>query len=405
MKKQRTEMRAQGTSAQEQKSEDRGQSGRAQVHKSTSAAENREQRTENREQRTEDRGQGPGDRGQRSEVRGQGKTPHLSPSSSIHYLLFAIHYLLFAIHYSLFAVCYPLFSIRYSLTSHLSPPSSIRYLLFAICYSTFYLLASTFYLLPAVYGAFESAHITSPRILSMGGAGAALSNDAAAVNINPAGLVQIEKSELNASYSNIYNADGLFRGYIAYAAAPESNGIGVSWSRLSLPGIYAEDIFAFAVARQLSDEVAAGLSIKIFSNEVIGSEYDFYGKRKYAAGYDIGILYQFTSDWIAGILYENLNEPAISSEDKKLKSSLKIGIRFHPFESGVIVADFDIRRNAYFAGFETIIGKVFCVRIGMNDLRPTFGCGITYGLFTFDLGLLSDNNLGFLTQAGVRIRI
>lgn len=255
----------------------------------------------------------------------------------------------------------------------------------------------------SLYGAFEDFS-SSPRILSLGGAFVALSDDASATNTNPAGLVQLQKTELIASYSNMYNADGLFRGHLAMATPVEVSAVGLSFNRLSLPGIYDEDIFSLALARQLSDHISVGISIKLLTNEVYNFNASFYKGRKYLTTYDIGILYQLTDSWIFGLSGYDLNEPLIA-EGEKNNSFLKVGVRYHPFESGLVVFDYDTFEREIAVGFEVVVGELLPLRLGLKNLKPTFGFGIEHKFINFDFAILSDKNLGLLSQIGVRVKI
>ena len=253
------------------------------------------------------------------------------------------------------------------------------------------------------YGAFDEFS-ASPRVLSMGGASIALSDDASAVNSNPAGLIQIETTEVMASYSDLYNTDGLSRGHIAVAIPSGANALGFSFNRLSLKGIYDEDVLSAAFSRQLSNHLAVGLAVRILSDEIHDAGLNFYKGRKYSGTYSVGMIHQAADNWLFAITGENLNEPAIAAGEKN-SAVWKGGVRFHPFETGLMVLDYNVNSNDLAVGFEVIIGDVLPLRLGFRNQKPTFGFGIRHNFLNFDFAILSDTNLGLQTQAGMRIRI
>ena len=135
------------------------------------------------------------------------------------------------------------------------------------------------------------------RLMGMGGVGAALSNGAASLWTNPAGLALLKDAEHPRSASAVYaplasnldDGNDLAQSMLAYAQSP---GVGVAWKRLQAGRLYSEN------------NLAAGYGWKALSGEE--------GKGRLLAGVKIEIV-----SWDAaptapsgGSVIENLNGPA-----------------------------------------------------------------------------------------------
>jgi len=260
-------------------------------------------------------------------------------------------------------------------------------------------------------GMFEDFPV-SPRVSAMGGASAALADDASSVRSNPAGMVQCGKTEFESSYTNLYDADGLYLGSLSAVFPSGVYAWGVSWQRLSLTGIYSEDIFSFAFARQFSDSVSLGLSVSDLRSCVSGFESDFYKNDVKAAALDAGVLWQPADDWMLGAVFEKINEPTPSGSSEKLYSRQMAGLKYQPFDGGMAVFEYDFSHREVSAGFEVVVGKILPVRLGVNRGRMTFGIGIDIasGLIGgggggIDFAMITDSNLGNLYSGGLKFRL
>ncbi|PKN02105.1 MAG: hypothetical protein CVU77_01405 [Elusimicrobia bacterium HGW-Elusimicrobia-1] len=245
---------------------------------------------------------------------------------------------------------------------------------------------------------------SSARVLSLGGASAALADDASAVRSNPAGMVQSDGIALACGYADIYAADGLYRAETAAVYARGASAWGISWEKLGLQGTYDEDVAAIAFARQISDSTSVGAAVSSYKSEVKNFTTPFYKGPRSAAGFALGVLWQISDDILAAAVADNINEPQLA-DGEKLAQSARLGLRYHPFASGLVTAEHETAGNVLRCGFEVVIGGMLPVRVGVERGRPTFGFGIETGFISIDFALLSDHNLGQLYQTGVRMKL
>lgn len=260
--------------------------------------------------------------------------------------------------------------------------------------------------LSAMSPAFPSAFArfyASPRALSMGDAWVAMADDSSSVSANPAAMVQLERAEAALSYADLYGADGLAASRLAAVFPSDAAAAGFDWERLGLPGIYREDKITVAFARQLSGVLASGIGLKVLSAEVSGFEAPFYSHTR-AAALNAGVLWQMSDVFVAGLAADDINEPEVAA-GRRLPATYRFGIRYHPFDSGLVCAEVDSSGTGLRAGFETVVGGALAVRLGIAGGRPTFGFGIISRVAALDFALLTDSDLGLLTFAGLRIKI
>lgn len=255
----------------------------------------------------------------------------------------------------------------------------------------------------ALSAAFDNFH-ASPRALAMGGAWVAVADDSLSASANPAGMVQLSRAEAAASYADLYGADGLAANRVSAVFPSGASAAGADWERLGLPGVYYEDKITAAFARQMSDVLSAGFGLKILRSEVVGFDAPFYPGSRNAAAFGAGILWQLSDSIIAGFAADNINEPRIS-DDERLSSAARFGIRYHPFDGGLIAAELESAEKKLRAGFETVVGGALAVRLGLDRGRPTFGFGFITPFLKVDFAVLTDSNLGLLTCAGLRMQI
>src|SRR5207247_9500086 len=102
----------------------------------------------------------------------------------------------------------------------------------------------------------------------VGSAFTAVADDFYATYYNPAGLVQLHRSEFAATYARLYSGltDGssIGRNFLAYGHPTAKHGtFGVSYLSLSLADLYSESTFALHYAQALRERWNLGGSLKI----------------------------------------------------------------------------------------------------------------------------------------------
>ena len=128
---------------------------------------------------------------------------------------------------------------------------------------------------PSTWASFEQLP-TGARPAGMGDAFTAVADDVHATYYNPAGLVQLHRSEFAADYSRLYSglSDGsnISRSFIAYGHPTATHGtFGFSYLSLSLAGLYSESTIGVSYAHSLYDRWNLGGTLK-FLRKSYGSD-------------------------------------------------------------------------------------------------------------------------------------
>jgi hypothetical protein len=225
-------------------------------------------------------------------------------------------------------------------------------------------LLSTILLSSPAWASFEELP-TGARQAGLGGAFAALADDVLSAYYNPAGLAQLNRSELNASYSKLYSGltDGssIGRNYLAYGHPTAKRGtFGFSYLSLSLAGLYSENVMALHYARHAKGRWNVGGSMKMlkksfgsdaYTENAINSDtgaslgapdplFAQNGTSKSAISFDIGGQYRISRIYGLGLAVININSPnmALSSADTdKVSSIYKAGLARRTKSSAVDV--------------------------------------------------------------------
>ncbi len=198
-----------------------------------------------------------------------------------------------------------------------------------------------FFVSSSVWASFEELP-TGARQAGLGGSFAALADDVLASYYNPAGLAQLNRSELNASYSKLYSGltDGssISRSYMAYAHPTAKRGtFGFSYLSLSLAGFYSESAMSLHYGRAVKERWNVGASIKMLKKSFGTDDYTANainsdtgaslgaadplfaqnGTSKSAMAFDIGGQYRISRIYALGLTAININSPnmALSTSD------------------------------------------------------------------------------------------
>lgn len=285
------------------------------------------------------------------------------------------------------------------------------------------------------------------RLVAMGGAAVADASDAAALQINPAGLAQQRARFWSASYSNLYT--DVQSGFVSYSQPLDGeSAIGLALTYLSSSGIPKRDAFnndlgtygfsdlAFAVSagarlaggpdtlapemrrrlRQREWKLDAGASVR-----GIYERLDGYGAG--GLGVDVGLLAHLPDDRTrVGLSLTNLGKQTSAFVDLKdpMPTSVQLGFRHQLREApltvvGDLVAPTD-NKLRFAAGGELALGAAknrpapLALRMGFNsqgrDLRTTaddsgiagfsFGAGLKHRQFGIDYAFTPGLGLGAL---------
>ncbi|MCP4631301.1 MAG: PorV/PorQ family protein [candidate division Zixibacteria bacterium] len=252
----------------------------------------------------------------------------------------------------------------------------------------------------------------SARAMGMGGAFSAISNDAAAVYYNPAGITHLEQTELQGMHVSLWqdvNYDCVL------LAVPSLNygyfGLGVM--RIGVDGIprrdaynikrgdfgYHQEQYLLTYAFQLTENLRVGASGKISSQSLYN-----YSASGFSS--DLGLLLRIPglNQMTIGLNLQDLYSSPLKlkSETEKIPINLKAGFGYEFFFSGYsnrLVFAFDIDKSERKSmephlGVEADLQGRFFLRSGYEQTGVSFGGGLSLGFIGVDYAFLDNEYLG-----------
>ena len=194
------------------------------------------------------------------------------------------------------------------------------------------------------------------RAPGLGDAFTALADDVYAIHYNPAGLAQLERPQLGAAYSKLYvglsDGSDIGSSQLAYAH-PLKRGregtLGVGWERLSLSGLYQEQVLTFSYGRSVlkredGGRLLAGINAKYLHRSFTrsaeassaclglacnqGADPVLSGANsKGTMDADIGALYRFPRRLQAGLVIQHLGSPNVAfNGTDKVERAINAGL-------------------------------------------------------------------------------
>ncbi|HAX62025.1 MAG TPA: hypothetical protein DCX95_05685 [Elusimicrobia bacterium] len=258
-----------------------------------------------------------------------------------------------------------------------------------------YLLPSTFYLLPALYGAFENPS-SGARPYGLGNAFTGLADDIQAIFYNPAGITQVRHKEFITYFGKPFVglddksalSDG-FIGYLHPLRGRESFAVSVSDFRLST--VYNENIAALTYAKELSKRLSFGLNMKVLRLKYGSDTYTaldplFERTSRTSFSGDFGLFAKLSKKFYTGISVFNLNEPNIGiGETVRLPIRTRLGLGWRSkFATFCLDAEQKLDElNYFFGGEKSFFNDKFYFREG-------FGYGKDFANFSLGISVLPD---------------
>jgi len=178
------------------------------------------------------------------------------------------------------------------------------------------------------------------RPMGMGGAFVALADDTSAIMFNPAGLGQIERTELTAAYDKLYAGledDSLGRGLISYVHPSRNYGAFALNLALLHTSLYKETTTTFGYGKSLGRSAYLGLNVKGLFVSFEENEYtkidplfDNNNMSTNDLAFDLGMLYKLTDNISFGLAALNVNQPNMAlgetDTDARVPYTLQTGI-------------------------------------------------------------------------------
>jgi hypothetical protein len=249
------------------------------------------------------------------------------------------------------------------------------------------------------------------RATALGGAFAAVADDATAVLWNPAGMAHTDGLKLAGMRTRLFSVSGLTEDCLAVGYGGwHRMGLGFGWTRTGLEDVYNEDAFVIGAARRMGRRLALGGALRIYRVSAPG--YEYYNDPNFEDGdqgyaFDLGLLYR-SRKWTLGLVWRNLGEPELklidTTEDPDpIRSEFRVAGTYTIRE--VMLVSGEIRRAAdvpgyvedklsYHLGTEIWFYNAFALRAGLHDDRATAGLGLKIQRLTVDAALMSHRRPG-----------
>ncbi len=246
----------------------------------------------------------------------------------------------------------------------------------------------------------------------MGSAFVAISDDVNAININPAGIVQLSKEEITFMH-NAWMED-VTQEYISYAKPlNESSAIGGSFIYVDagkMPYYTPENEFQRMGPALKSFAVSVAYAKRFGTNTSVGANFKFirdkiatYSGNSYAI--DLGVIHQLPNSpiRIAGALQNIGTGIKYATETEPLPFNVKIGLAYISKELPLIVsADGNFMKGCdpqFNFGAEYKYENLLSLRIGYNsdddlDNGITFGAGFSQENFNLDYAFVPMGTFG-----------
>lgn len=232
----------------------------------------------------------------------------------------------------------------------------------------------------------------------MGNAFTAVADDVYSTYYNPAGLMQLHRSEFTAYYSKLYSGlsdnSSIGRSFVAYAHPTAQRGtFGISYLSLSLADLYSESTIAMSYAQAIKEKWNLGASLKFlrksfgsdtYTENAINSDtgesrngpdplFANNGTSKSAASFDLGLQYRISRIYGLGFAILNANTPNMAlspSDTDKVAAIYKVGLarrtKITSIDTEISMRKFTSDEYRFNMGAERWVGKNFGIRGGLG---------------------------------------
>jgi len=218
------------------------------------------------------------------------------------------------------------------------------------------------------------------RALSMGGAFTGLADDASACYWNPAGIGQLDLTQIVASYHFLSMSRQY--SYISTVIPSRWNGsVGISWIRLGVGDIEARDMLGRETGSFSNTEsaymISFGVPITHWLYGGITAKYLVHNLSDFQStgyGFDLGLLVRVVRGVSAGVVFQNVSANVTWNTESKLRETFPMimrgGIGVQPFAFPVTIT-MDVEYGSRFGkslhtGCEWEIFNGFGLRAGFD---------------------------------------
>jgi hypothetical protein len=238
------------------------------------------------------------------------------------------------------------------------------------------------------------------RPLGMGGAFAAVADDAFSAYWNPAGVAELDGFEFGTMYATM-SLDRTF-GFANYAHGFDGGwGIAVSWTTFRVEGIEERDstgallrefedvesAYCLSLAKRLESNLSLGVNVKYTTHEL-------HEASAGGPGFDAGLKLKLGDHLTAAFVAQDMGTKLDGDFNDEFPVNLRAGSSLSLIDSRLVLA-FDWEKtleytSKFHGGAEVWIVDSVAARAGYDDEQFTAGVSFSYSRFRIDYGFCAD---------------
>jgi len=235
---------------------------------------------------------------------------------------------------------------------------------------------------------------SSARILSLGDASAALTDEPSVMRANPGALGFLPQKGIQASLSRLYDLDELSERDVLLAYPFRSYTLGVGFFVFGKSDYYQESVLNLTFAYRINNRLSLGTNLKYLR---VSFSKDY--KDLSAFSTDIGSAYKINEKIQLGLAAINLNRPHLVKNSNDIPANFNLGVVLFPFPEVSLHLDLtyeDRYKEQLHFGQEIKLLKNLPLRFGFqtSPARYTLGLGFIINKFVIDYAYLNHSILG-----------
>jgi long-subunit fatty acid transport protein len=245
----------------------------------------------------------------------------------------------------------------------------------------------------SAWSAFDN-YGSSARILSLGDASVALTDEPSVMRANPGALGFIPQKGIQASLSRLYDLDELAERDVLLAWPFSSFSLGAGFYVFGKNDYYQESVMNFAFAYRINNRLSLGTNLKYMQ----ASFSEDYGDLS-AFSLDVGSAYQINEKIQVGLTAINLNRPHLVKKSDDIPTNFALGAVLLLFPEVSLHLDLtyeDRYKEQLHFGQEIKLVKNLPLRFGIqtSPARYALGLGFVSDKLAFDYAYLNHSILG-----------
>jgi hypothetical protein len=261
----------------------------------------------------------------------------------------------------------------------------------------------------SVYAAFEDSG-WGVRPLGMGGAFAAIADDANGQLYNPAGLATVQQKEFSLMSAMLYtgldtvNIGQNYLGYV-HPLNEKFGTLGIAWGAISSPNLYREDTAAIGYGRTMNDivkirnlDISLGVNVKYLKHEytldirTVNDPVFAHGNSAAATTGDAGILVEWVNTGLNfALASRNITSPDVGLNSPDIVYTENVFavshyaptlpyLRLPHFTSALDIVSRNTNTDLRLGAESRFYNGAFAIRAGGSQEDVTFGLGYEISL-------------------------